>query len=245
MFKNLPAIGEALRGANFITRFYSVLTNPSYILRHGLFKTISHIAPQLKGKILDFGCGSKPYESLFINADQYFGVDVETSGHLHENSKVDLYFDGKVLPLGSQTFDAVVAFEVFEHIFDPQASLEEIKRVLKPGGALLISVPFAWDEHEIPFDFARYTSYGIRHILEEAGFTVDRVTKTTTYVLAVSQLWINYFAEHVFSKRLIIRGLTQLLLIFPLTVISLIVNLFLPKRYGYFSNSVVLAKKPS
>ena len=106
------------------------------------------------------GCGSKPYENLFVHADKYIGCDVEVSGHNHSDSKIDYFFDGKKLPFSDGTFDAVVSFEVFEHVFNLPEILTEINRVTKEKGTLLISIPFAYGEHEIPYDFARYTSFG-------------------------------------------------------------------------------------
>jgi hypothetical protein len=106
-------------------------------------------------------------------------------------------------------------------------------------------VPFAWDEHEAPYDFARYTSYGIRHILQRHKFEVVEINKTTTYVLAVCQMWIAYLSQHVFPKKKPLSIAFQLLVIFPLTLGSLLLNALLPRRYEYFCNCVVLGKKVS
>ena len=235
-------MAQSTKRSFLITRL-SVATNPFYIIRSGLFKPIAKIAPTIKGDILDFGCGSKPYESLFTNANSYIGVDVEVSGHRHKDREVDVFYDGKTIPFPDNRFDAVVCFEVFEHVFNLEEVLAEIRRVLKSNGLLLVSIPFAWDEHEAPYDFARYTSYGIRHILNKNGFDVVELQKTTTYLLAVCQVFIAYLVQYVLPRGRISRKISQLILIFPLTVLSLLLNAVLPKRYEYFSNSVVLSKK--
>jgi len=90
---------------------------------------------------LDIGCGSKPYESLFKNVTNYIGVDIESSGHDHTDSKVDLYYDGKKLPFDDNYFDCVVSFEVLEHVFNIEELLSEIKRVMKKGGYGIFLVP--------------------------------------------------------------------------------------------------------
>ena len=241
----LLSLKKRLRQEAFLVTPLSIVTNPVYIIRNGLFKAISQIAPTLKGNILDFGCGSKPYESLFKTANSYIGVDIEVSGHNHKESKVDFFYDGKILPFDDNHFDVVVCFEVFEHVFNIEEVLAEINRVLKSDGQLLISIPFAWDEHEIPFDFARYTSYGISHILSINGFEVVELKKTTTYFLAVSQMFIAYLCQYVLPKGRLLSRLSQLLIIFPITVIFLTLDSLLPKRYEYFCNSVVLARKGS
>lgn len=239
----ISSLKKRLRKEAFIISPLSIIINPVYIIRNGLFKSISNIAPNITGNVLDFGCGSKPYESLFVNANSYVGVDIEVSGHNHKDSKVDYFYDGKKLPFNDASFDAIVCFEVFEHVFNIEEVLAEIYRVLKPNGQLLISIPFAWDEHEIPYDFARYTSFGITHILNKNNFEVVKLTKTTTYILAVFQMLIAYLHQYALPKGRLIGKFSQLIVIFPLNVLALLFNTLLPKRYEYFCNNVVLAKK--
>jgi SAM-dependent methyltransferase len=240
MFQKL--VGRLHREA-FITSPLGIIISPVYFIRDGLYKNIASLAPRLSGDLLDFGCGSKPYESLFGNATSYTGVDVQVSGHDHARSRIDVFYDGERLPFADERFDGAVAFEVFEHVFNIDQVLREIRRTLKPGGQLLLSIPFAWDEHEAPYDFARYTSFGIRHILEQNGFEVVVMRKTTTFVLALCQLFIAYLTKHVLPQNKPVARLFQLLLIFPLNVLSLLLDFILPKRDQYYSNSVVLARK--
>jgi SAM-dependent methyltransferase len=247
----VSTIKNRLKRELFLPTLLSVAISPIYIIRKGLHRQIQRLAPQFTGDVLDFGCGSKPYESLFVNAKSYVGVDIEVSGHSHErqtdnsfkDSKVDYFYDGKHLPFDDGKFDGIVAFEVFEHVFNIDEVIPEIRRVMKPGGLFLCSTPFAWDEHEEPYDFARYTSFGMRHILEKHGFEVLEIRKTTTYVLAVSQMFIAYLARHVAPKSGVLRRLFQLVFLFPLNVLALIANFILPKHEEYFSTLVVYARK--
>jgi SAM-dependent methyltransferase len=230
----VSTIKNRLKRELFLPTLLSVAISPIYIIRKGLHRQIQRLAPQFTGDVLDFGCGSKPYESLFVNAKSYVGVDIEVFGHSHE---------GKYLPFDDGKFDGIVAFEVFEHVFNIDEVIPEIRRVMKPGGLFLCSTPFAWDEHEEPYDFARYTSFGMRHILEKHGFEVLEIRKTTTYVLAVSQMFIAYLARHVAPKSGVLRRLFQLVFLFPLNVLALIANFILPKHEEYFSTLVVYARK--
>ena len=236
-------IKNRLRKEAFEVSLISIIVNPFYIIRNGLYKAISKQAMNLTGEILDFGCGNKPYEHLFINAKTYVGVDIKKSGHDHKNSKVDKFYDGKNLPFPDNSFDSVVSFEVFEHIFNIDEILSEIHRVLKPDGKLLITIPFAWDEHEAPFDYARYTSFGIKNILEKNLFEISSQVKTTTYVLATFQMFIAYLSQYIFSKNNMLRIFGQLLIIFPLNILAIFFNFLLPKRYEYYSNQAILAKR--
>lgn len=239
----ISSLKKRLRKEAFITSPLSIIINPVYIIRNGLQKSISSLAPNIKGDVLDFGCGSKPYESLFVNAKSYVGVDIELSGHNHKDSKVDYFYDGKKLPFNDASFDAIVCFEVLEHVFNIEEVLAEIYRVLKPNGQLLISIPFAWEEHEIPYDFARYTSFGITRILNINNFDVVKLIKTTTYILAVFQMLIAYLYQYALPKGRLTGRISRLLVIFPLNILALVFNTLLPKRYEYFCNNVVLATK--
>jgi SAM-dependent methyltransferase len=74
------------------------------------------------------------------------------------------------LPVDDATFDAIINTQVLEHVPEPASVLAELHRVLKPAGRLFITAPFVWYLHEEPYDYYRYTSHGLRHLLVSAGF---------------------------------------------------------------------------
>lgn len=230
------------RRESFQPTLLSILVNPAYIIRRGLFLAIKDLAHSISGNVLDFGCGSKPYEALFSHATEYVGVDLEGTGHNHSDSRVDVFYDGRSLPFSDGQFDAVVSFEVFEHVFNLPEMVKEIHRVTKDSGKLLISIPFAWGEHEIPYDYARYTSFGISDLLEKCGYETIDVRKTTTFFCAVIQMLISYLT-HIAPRNRLFRHAFQLFLIFPSTLAALCLDSMLPKRYEYYGNCVVLARK--
>jgi SAM-dependent methyltransferase len=238
----LASLKTSISSDVFITSPVS-MASPVYIVRQGIFKVLGEIAPTLKGNILDFGCGSKPYESLFINSQSYIGVDIEQSGHDHTSSKVDFYYDGKTLPFEDSSFDVIVSFEVLEHVFNIEEVLLELQRVLTENGQLLISVPFVWNEHEIPYDYARYTSFGITHILNKNGFQVIDLRKTTTYFLTIGQILIAYLSQHLLPKGRVLGALSKITIVFPTTLLLIAMNRILPKNYDLFCNSVILCQK--
>lgn len=230
-----------IRREHFEPTWLGVLVTPAYIVRSGLYKAIKEIAPEVRGDILDFGCGSKPYEHLFPNSASYVGCDTKNSGHDHHNSKVDYFYDGKALPFADEEFDAVVSFEVFEHIFDLPSSIKEINRVTKRNGLLLISIPFVWAEHEAPHDFARYTTYGMSYLLEKNGYKVVNLKRTSTYLLAVFQLLLAYLIQVAPKNKL--YYLFQLGIFFPVTLAAHVLNAALPAKNELFLGSVILARK--
>ncbi|RME57501.1 class I SAM-dependent methyltransferase, partial [Candidatus Parcubacteria bacterium] len=144
--------------------------NPFYFARKGLAGHIADLADRVTGKTLDVGCGSKPYESLYASSE-YIGLEYDTPEN-RASKEADFFYDGETFPFESASFDSVVANEVFEHVFNPDRFLDEVHRVLKSGGRLLMTMPFVWDEHEQPHDFARYSSFGIRYLLEKHGFEI-------------------------------------------------------------------------
>ena len=219
-----------------------LVMNPDFITRRGLYTAVRRLAPGMGGKVLDYGCGSKPYAEYFTAASSYVGCDIATSGHDHATSQVDVFFDGRHLPFPDASFDGVVAFEVFEHVFNLPDMLLEIRRVLRPGGQLLLTIPFAYEEHEVPWDFARYTSFGIAALLRGAGFEVSHAEKTGGYLLAVHQMAMIYVVRLLPKNKLLFNSV-QLLVLFPLTALVLLLNKLLPRRDDFYCNNVVVARR--
>jgi SAM-dependent methyltransferase len=110
------------------------IIKPAFLIRKCLLKYIKKYAPELKGSVMDFGCGSKPYRPLLINATEYIGVDFQGEGHSHENEIIDVYYDGQTLPFENNRFDGIFTSEVFEHVFNLEHMVGELNRVLKTGG---------------------------------------------------------------------------------------------------------------
>ncbi len=196
--------------------------------------------------MLDFGCGSKPYRSLF-QVDEYIGLDYENPGHSHENEQIDVFYDGAKIPFPDAVFNAVLATEVFEHVFNLDKNLQEIHRVMKPGGRLLLSVPFVFMEHEIPHDFARYSSFGMRNLLERNGFKVECIDKTSNYVDVLGQMGL-WYLNNTFVGWLrnipLIGKQVRILGIVIMNLMTLFFSRILPKRDDWYLGLVVLAQKP-
>lgn len=225
-------------------RFVAFWTNPFYLMRKGLYIHIKELAPRLNGSILDFGCGSKPYEKLFTNCSEYKGVDIEQSGHLHTNEKIDYYYDGHKLPFEDETFDNVFSSEVIEHISNIDEIFDEINRVIKKDGLLLLTTPFMWNENEAPYDYARYSSYGLKSLLEKHGFKILEQEKSLNYIQILFQMRCEYWRS-VFSKSksLTVKRFVQLFIISPITLKGLIFGFILPKDDTLYGNNIFLCIK--
>ena len=160
---------------------FSDLLYADFCDRKSLYEHMLNMKQYVNGKVLDFGCGKKPYVSLF-EFKEYIGIDTEDSGHgWIDKSGPDIFYDGCNMPFNDDEFDAVLSTQVFEHIPDMELSIEEITRVLKRGGYLIVTVPMAEEEHEIPYDFRRFTEIGLRSFLVNHGYEIIESGKINTW----------------------------------------------------------------
>lgn len=222
--------------------FLGIWVNPFFIIRRGLISGVREISSHiLKGKLLDVGCGSKPYEEIF-DVDEYIGIDIEVSGHSHTTSKINKFYDGKNIPFTDEYFDNVFSSEVFEHVFNIDELLCEINRVLKRGGKLCFTCPFVWDEHEHPYDYARYTSFAIEHMLLSNGFKLIKHSKSSGYFETIMQMLSNYIYQH-FSPKNYMQIFFIPIFVAPINIIGLILNKILPNNKNFYLNNIVVAEK--
>lgn len=119
--------------------------------------------------VLDAGAGEGQYATLF-QKHRYVGVDLALGDAAWNYCDLDAIADLAALPFASHTFDACVNIVTLEHVEEPPAVIAELFRTLKPGGRLLIVTPHEWEEHQQPYDYFRYTRYGIELLLRRAGF---------------------------------------------------------------------------
>jgi SAM-dependent methyltransferase len=151
-------------------------------------------APRVRGRLMDLGCGNQPFKGWYGPlVDEVVPVD---AAPIPGVVVVDL---GEPLPFEDESFDTVLCTSVLEHVDNPELAMGEIARVLRSGGHALVTVPFLYPTHEAPYDFQRYTHYGLaglarRHGLEvlDLGAQGGPVLMVAHYVvLAVRQgLWL-------------------------------------------------------
>lgn len=122
--------------------------------------------------MLDAGSGSGRYRGLFDRVT-YESADFAQVDKSY--GEITYVCDLSDIPVEDDRYDLVVLTQVLEHLPEPGTVLRELWRVVKPGGRLWLSAPLFYFEHEAPFDFYRYTQYGLRHLLEDAGFEIERL----------------------------------------------------------------------
>jgi len=135
--------------------------------------------------VLDIGCGRAPYKKL-ISFDRYICLDVEKrSDSIGEILLADI---NKGIPIESETIDLIICTEVLEHLKEPFFALKEMRRILKGGGKLILTVPFLWPLHEEPNDYFRYSEYGLKYLLRAAGFDKIEIKPSNNFLISIFQI---------------------------------------------------------
>lgn len=218
-----------------------LLTNPFYAARKGLYQNISAMAGLVCGRVLDVGCGQKPYEKLF-NSSEYIGLELDTPNN-RSNKRADYFYDGHNFSFENSSFDTVIINQVLEHVFNPDEFMRQVNRILRPQGGLLLTIPFIWDEHEQPYDYARYSSFGIRHLLEKHGFKIIEQRKSITDIRVVFQIANCYLHNIVANWNIYFKFPTWIILTSPFNILGEVLHRILPACQGLYLDNIVFAKK--
>jgi SAM-dependent methyltransferase len=138
-----------------------------------LIQDFKAVGPTVTGRLLDVGCGDRPYEAFFPNVAEYVGVEHAATFAMTAASgaarQPDFLYDGVTLPFSEGSFDSVLCAQVLEHTPEPQRLIGEMARVLKDGGTMILTAPFSFRLHEEPHDYFRYTPHGFRAMLSQVG----------------------------------------------------------------------------
>lgn len=192
-------------------------------------------------RVLDAGAGQGQYRHHF-HRHRYVGVDLAVGDAKWNYSKLDAVGDLNAIPFASGAFDAALNIVTLEHLCDPALALAEIARVLKPGGRLLLVAPLEWEEHQQPHDFFRYTRFGLRLLLERAGFTHGEVCPAGGYFRLLSRRLLN-------GLQFFMKGPRWILFLpaaFVFVPLSLVLPLFegLDRECNFTLGYLCTARKP-
>jgi len=148
-----------------------------------------------RGVLVDIGCGEKPYRTLSKGrVTAHIGLD--HPGSLHSKQQVDIFGTAYETGVADNSVDTVLCTFVMEHLECPQDAMNEMHRILKPGGHVVLSVPLFWHLHEEPRDFYRYTEYGLAHLVTTAGFEIVEIKPLAGFVVTFSQELV-YFLNYL------------------------------------------------
>jgi SAM-dependent methyltransferase len=206
------------------------------------------------GTVLDVGCGGRPYEPWLAPGSAYVGFDTRAS----PSSVVDAWALAAALPVRTAAVDTVLCTQVLEHLPDPAAAIQEMARVLRPGGTLILTAPQAWFLHEEPFDFFRFTRYGLEALCRRGGLDVVQTNSQGGFWAMAAVFGVVHLGSYVkwFAER---RGAPQphgkvsrwRRLLAPLRWPMALVNLAavaldaIPHPGIFAVNHLVVARKPN
>lgn len=211
-------------------------------LRRALSDRISRYLPESGGTWLDIGCGDRPYEELFWGR-HYVGLDVSDSGRPAHLKVPDVLYDGSRFPICSNTADGILCTQVLEHVRSPGGLVAEMARVLRPGGIAIVSAPFVFEEHETPYDFTRFTRYGLVQLFSERGFVLTEVSNTCGAIETLGQLASVHLSQ---TLRLPFKGggrIINALICAPLQLAAVGLQKLIPDAGRLYLDNVIVVRK--
>lgn len=181
------------------------IISSTYLSRNPIERATANFARRFEPhqRILDIGCGTKPYKKFF--KCEYIGTDPIAS------LNPEIVGQAWSIAAPNHSFDGIILNQSLEHIQKTTETIQEIKRLLKPGGLCLITVPQAMKNHGLPLviekssqagkypealvpywqeDYYRFTKYGLLALFSD--FHLETIKETSGYVGTIAQL-INYF----------------------------------------------------
>lgn len=123
-------------------------------------------------RVLDAGAGNCMYQKYFAHAAYESADFCQVNKHY---GNVTFSCDLRSIPVENERYELVLLTQVLEHLSEPLDVLKELNRVMKPRGRLWLSVPLFYEEHEQPYDFYRYTQFGLQNLLAKAGFEIEEL----------------------------------------------------------------------
>lgn len=192
LLKNMEADLATTLATDEYTRARLDPRPPDYLYLHlsDLRLALGVAAKNHYSRILDFGCGGSPYQSLFPSEVYHRADFVKVAGIDFTVSE-----DSLVPAAQSEAYDLVLSTQVLEHLSSPTNYLQESARVLKPGGTLVLTTHGTFPEHGVPYDYQRWTSDGLRRLVGQNGFEDVQIFKMTTGPRAVMQLAEDYWVQ--------------------------------------------------
>jgi SAM-dependent methyltransferase len=142
----------------------------NWLANHKIIAALERARPHARGVLLDVGCGARPFAWVLERVvERYLGTDLRSSRFLGDRPP-DVYARGEALPVRGESIDTVLGLSMLTYFSEPLELLREARRVLRPGGTLLLEFTQMAPLHDEPHDYFRFTRYGAAHLLERAGF---------------------------------------------------------------------------
>lgn len=201
--------------------------------RKNLYKLLNNEIQMVKQTdiILNIGSGGIVSEKFSVLNNKLISIDVDP------DRKPDIVMDATKMNFKDNSFDIVFMIEVLEHIPDPRKAINEIYRVLKPGGRVVLSTPFIFGIHDVPYDYFRYTKYGLKVLFK--GYKNLKIQNRNSYIDSVFVLLFRLvFEKNKLNKAIGILLIPLLLIIYFLTYPLNIILKSDTLTTGYFTTAI-------
>lgn len=172
-----------------------------------------------RGHLADFGCGKVPFYGLYRDlVDEVTCID--WPGSLHESAHIDIFADlNQHTTIADDAFDTIISSSVLEHIWRHDVFWDEMVRTIRPGGHIILNVPFIYALHEEPHDYFRWTKHALARACEERHLTIvhlapygggpdvlaDLFIRSIGAVSMISAGWLATAATYVLSRASVRR----------------------------------------
>lgn len=210
---NVPDIENVLKDLPRITNTSVSLEDHHFIVLSQLNHWLENNAkPFALGILLDYGCGGQPYRTLFGEVvSRYIGADVVAAAGINLDV---ILTPGSPAPLPDASVDTILSTQTLEHVYDFSEYLDDCQRLLGQHGRLILSAPMQWRLHESPFDYWRFTRFGLEEKLRRAGFEIVEMQPCGGVFSLLGQIYLSHLSERdklrPWLTRLINRSATSL-----------------------------------
>ena len=196
----------------------------NWLANHKIIRALEQVRGQASGTLLDVGCGTKAFAPVLTNGSRltrYVGIDLPDSRFIGRSRErgPDVHGRGEALPFRDASFDTVLGLSMLTYFPEPAVLLNEARRVLKPGGVLIMEFTQMAPLHDEPHDYLRFTRFGAEWLLSRAGFE-------PVQTVAVGGLWARVGLSTIAALNRINRGPTRLLTEIPVRLLYVVLQLF-------------------
>jgi len=180
------------KAKKWLTPLAGTPLHPQWLVLRDRIRTRSTVADVTVGTVLDIGCGDRWVESALDATTHYVALDYPNTVNMGYAGRPDAFGDTRRLPFRDECFDTVLLLDVLEHIQQPDSAMDEVRRVIKIGGRIVVQVPFLYPLHDEPYDFQRWTTHGLRAIFSRHGIEIcetawhGRPGETAAALLAIA-----------------------------------------------------------
>ena len=244
----------------FSENFGDSFIHPQFTVIKFQKEAINEAKKYAKGRLVDIGCGRMPYRRVLEPlVDSYTGVDHPKVSRLYKSgSRPEVLADAKKLPFDNNYFDTALLIQVLEHVDSPEEVIKEATRVLKPNGVMIISIPFFYPLHDMPYDWGRYTSSALKSFLARASLRIIKIEQQGSFIEFFPQILNTFLIKRIndiIINNFNLYSIIFLIVLIPFSIFTILFNNFLiicikilsrlfPKYPNYFPlEYLIVARK--